>query len=70
MHMTLARRRREWPSFTPPAERGEMTAQDVITAPPGLERDRALGAWCASVWGAYSESHRQVVDLLAQYGIT
>ena len=67
-HMRLARRRRDWPQFPLPGERGTMTARDVIAVPAGRERDRALDAWCASVWGAYGESHGRVTELLVQLG--
>ena len=46
-----------------------MTAADVMQAPPGPERDRAIDAWCASVWTAFVDSRPIVVDLLKQHGI-
>jgi hypothetical protein len=71
VHMQLARRKREWPSFAlpPPQDRGGMTAADVIAAPAGPDRDAAIDAWCASVWEAFRDSHRAVADLLRQYEI-
>ena len=39
-HMALGRRKREWPIFPLPADRGGITAVEVIAAPPGPERDR------------------------------
>ena len=70
-HMTLAKEKRPWPRFPLPANRGPMTAADVLAKPAGGERDRAIDAWCASVWAAYREGSRQtIVDLLRQYGIT
>jgi len=69
VHMQLARRKRAWPAFVLPRDRGSMTAVDVMQAPPGLERDRAIDAWCASVWTAFVDSRPIVVDLLKQHGI-
>ena len=69
VHMQLARRKQEWPTFDLPRIRGSMTAVDVMLAPPGPERDRAIDAWCASVWNAFIESRPIVVDLLKQHGI-
>ena len=63
-HMDLAKRKRSWPSFPLPSERGTITACEVMAAPPGPERDRAIDAWCASVWEAYSLSHQVVGELL------
>jgi Family of unknown function (DUF5946) len=64
-HMTLARRRRTWPSFPLPRARGAVTAVDVMRAPAGPERDGAIDAWCASVWQAYGECHAAVASLEA-----
>jgi Family of unknown function (DUF5946) len=67
-HMFLARRKRAWPSFPLPEERGSMTAVEVIAAEPGPERNRAIHAWCVSVWESYRESHQAVADLLKLLG--
>jgi hypothetical protein len=68
-HMELARRKRVWPQFGLPPDRGSMTAGDVMAAPAGPERDLAIDAWCASVWNAFSGSHREVAELLRQHGV-
>ena len=68
-HMDLGKRRRRWPSFPLPSERGTVTVTQVIAAPAGPERDRAIDAWCASVWAAYSHCHRPVAELLGEHGI-
>lgn len=64
MHMALARRKHEWPRFALPKERGVMTAIDVMKAPPGPERDRAIDAWCAAVWAPWQESRVALAKLL------
>lgn len=69
VHMLLGQRKRKWPSFPLPRGRGSITAIDVIAAPAGPERDRAIDAWCASVWEAFRESHRAVAELLREHGI-
>ncbi len=68
-HMTLARRKREWPRFALPKDRGAMTANRVMEAAPGRERDEAIDAWCASVWNAFASQRDVVVELLREYGI-
>jgi hypothetical protein len=68
-HMFLAKRKRIWPSFPPPGERGSMTAAEVIAAEPGPERNRAIHAWCVSVWESHRESHQAVADLLKFHGV-
>jgi hypothetical protein len=68
-HMELGRRKRPWPSFALPSDRGSMTAADVMKAPAGPERDAAIDAWCASVWAAFRQHHGTVAELLRQYQI-
>ncbi len=68
-HMQLVRRSKSWPTFPLPRERGAVTACEVMAAPPGPERERAIDAWCAAVWEAYRESHHGVAELLARHGI-
>ncbi|MFL5560822.1 MAG: DUF5946 family protein [Gemmatimonadaceae bacterium] len=49
VHTLLARRRREWPALRLPDHRGSLTAMDVLAAPAGPDRDRAIHDWCAAV---------------------
>jgi hypothetical protein len=62
-HMRLARQRKGWPRFTPPAERGSIRVGDVIAAAPGAELDAMIRKWCESVWAAWSEVPQQIADL-------
>ena len=68
-HMQLAKRKETWPIFPLPADRGRMTAVDVMKAAEGAERDAAIHAWCRSVWAAYSGSREAVAGLLRERGI-
>ena len=69
-HMAMAKRKREWPKFVLPAHRGSMTAGEVLAAPPGPQRDRAIEAWAASVWSAYRDANRQtIIQLLRLYDL-
>jgi hypothetical protein len=68
VHMQLARHKRPWPAFALPDNRGSITALDVVAAPEGRERDKAIHAWCACVWGVFHLSHETVIDLLHQHG--
>jgi hypothetical protein len=69
VHMQMGQRKRTWPAWTLPRERGTVSAVDVIRAAPGPERDRAIEAWCASVWTAFRANRDSVAALLAEYGI-
>jgi len=64
VHMDLARTRKEWPSFALPKQRGAVTVHDVVAAPPGEARDRAIHEWCICVWSAWKDCHAQVRALL------
>lgn len=69
-HMQLARRERPWPHFVLPADRGAITATQVLAASPGPERNQAIHAWAEAVWNAYGEINRLgVVALLRDGGI-
>jgi hypothetical protein len=69
VHKALGDRTHSWPLFPLPAHRGAMTAADVLKEPAGEARDRAVDAWCRSVWTAYEASKPAVVALLRQHGV-
>lgn len=68
-HRTLAKRGGPWPRLPLPEARGAIGASDVMRAPPGAERDRAIDAWCAAVWRAYAPARAAVIALLETHGI-
>ena len=68
-HMELARGKHDWPSFTFPADRGVITAADVLRAPDGAPREQAIDDWCASVWNAYAGAEAEVSALLKRHSI-
>jgi hypothetical protein len=63
-HMKLAKKRRDWPRFALPAQRGAITVSDVLATPAGERRDDMIRQWCASVWAAWADSHAEVGALL------
>jgi hypothetical protein len=69
VHLQLAQRKRTWPTWPLPSGRGAMNADDVMRSAPGAERDKAIDAWCASVWQAFSHHRDAVVMLLKEYGL-
>jgi hypothetical protein len=69
VHMKLGQKKHTWPFFPLPEERGSVTASQVMDAPSGSERDKAIDSWCASVWSAFSDSHQAVSELLRRHGI-
>ena len=62
--MRLAKKRKQWPAFPLPDERGTITVAAVVATPAGPERDKAIKSWCRSVWEAWSGSREQVRELL------
>ena len=71
VHMRLARHKQPWPTLPLPPDRGSLKATDVMTAPAGRERDRAIDVWCTSVWRAFAstEWREGLVDLLRRNAI-
>ena len=65
-HMLLTQRRKRWPSFSLPAQRGDVTAADVVMMPPGKQRDQMIRTWCVSVWQSYASLHKEIADLWEQ----
>jgi hypothetical protein len=64
--MRLGWRKREWSRVDLPQDRGS-AAVEVLQAPPGPERDKAIDEWCRSVWSACSPACRNtVVELLRE----
>jgi hypothetical protein len=68
-HMQMARRKRVWPSFALPRERGSITAADVLAQEVGVTRDGAIHSWSAAVWDAFRASKPAVEEVLSHYNI-
>lgn len=68
-HMALAKRPEAWPVGILPAERGSITAIEVLAAPEGAARDAMISQWAASVWTACAGSRASVEALLRRRGI-
>jgi hypothetical protein len=69
VHMNLGKRKEIWPVIPLPRDRGDVIVADVLAAPEGESRDRAINLWCGSVWRAFGESRQTVVDLLRANGV-
>lgn len=69
-HMRLARRQRKWPAIPLPPTRGSYGALDVLAEHPGSARNRAIQAWCLSVWEHYHFARDLVVRLLRENEIS
>lgn len=69
VHRRLARQRKQWPLLQLPTDRGVITAADVMAAAEGPSRDLAIDAWCKSVWDAYGDCQRLIVELLGENGV-
>jgi hypothetical protein len=66
-HMQLAKMNKQWPSFSLPANKGDITALEVIKTNPGKERDLMIHKWCQSVWKAYSQDYKKIEELVTKY---
>lgn len=68
-HMRLARKKQVWPKFAIPSDRGPMTPSEVLAAPAGPDRDKAIDAWCVSVWTPWEANRGILAELLKNHGI-
>ena len=68
-HITLARRKRKWPVFPIPPDRGSISARSVLEQAAGPERHQMIHRWCRSVWEPYSGNRDTIAKLLADCGI-
>lgn len=70
VHMVLAKHRKRWLTFPIPKTKASVTINDVLKAPPGSERDRAIRVWCESVWDAWKPAQDEIRSLVkAEVGI-
>jgi|JI9StandDraft_1071089.scaffolds.fasta_scaffold327786_2 hypothetical protein len=68
-HMQMAKNKSSLPAFVLPRNRGKITANDVVRAAAGSERDGEIKNWCHSVWQSYVENHAQILALLKERNI-
>jgi hypothetical protein len=68
-HMVMGKVKRSWPNVVWPAERGEMTAANVLAMPAGQHRDAGIDEWCRQVWAEFSANRGMVAALLSDYSI-
>ena len=59
-HAYLARRRRAWPSFTPPSGVWPQTVADVAATTEPEAHAVAVAAWGGAVWERWSADHGRV----------
>ena len=64
VHTLLARRRKDWPQFDLPIQRGGLTVSDVVGSAAGPVRDDMIDKWCASVWETYRGSRDKIIELI------
>jgi hypothetical protein len=60
LHMLLARRSKQWPTFPRPEGISALTVYDVLQAAPGEARDSILMRWAAAVWEIWAPEHERV----------
>jgi hypothetical protein len=61
-HLKMANCKDLIPKLLVPDDKGSITIEHVLMATEGNQRDRAIKAWCASVWGAYSNQRDIVIN--------
>jgi hypothetical protein len=64
-HMRMAKHRKQWPRLPLPTQQATITVADVLTAPPGPERDAMIHNWCVAVWKTWEQS-RETISQIAR----
>ncbi len=67
MHVLMSQNKKHWPQIKLPDDRGVISVGDVLATSPGSERDELIFNWCESVWRAFADSKRTVVELMSDY---
>jgi uncharacterized protein DUF5946 len=68
-HQRLATAYHDWPTFSVPTHRGDLTIVDVALAASPAEHVERLRAWAASVWAAWSGEHERVERLILERSV-
>lgn len=63
-HMQMGKSKKEWPKFSFPKYRGEITISDVLKAKPGTKRDQMINKWSESVWKSWSNNRHKIIELV------
>jgi hypothetical protein len=64
---SLALTIREWPHFTPPADRGRLTVCDVALSDDADGHIKSVREWAGLVWRAWGQHHGAVAALVTQH---
>ncbi len=59
-HMRMAQKKKEWPQFIFPIERGSITVAEVLKAKPGPDRNEMINQWSENVWQAWIENRTTI----------
>lgn len=60
-HVKMAKKPKDFPTFTLPENRGNILVSNVLEVPPGAEREEMINEWCRSVWAAYADQHDLII---------
>ena len=62
-HMQLARYRRPWVAPLIPEQHAAIGVAEVLSAPPGAERNAMIRRWCEAVWQDWTPARPQIAAL-------
>ena len=66
VHMQLARGRKKWTAPPIPQRPTTVGVADVLSAPPGPERNAMIRRWCEAVWQDWELRRSQIAALAQQ----
>lgn len=61
-HQVMASKTKQFIKISLPENRGGITIEDVLNEPAGDARNLRIKDWCKSVWAAYAQQHKQIIE--------
>ncbi len=63
-HIQLSNKTKTFDKILLPESRGQITISHVLNEEAGDKRDEMIKLWCESVWAAYTNEHKRIIDLV------
>ena len=65
-HMAMAKKSKNWPQFSPPAEKPGLTVRDVVET-LDAEKPAMIKKWSKSVWETWKPEQEKVAVMVKKY---
>ena len=61
-HLKMSKKSKVFPIITLPDNRGAIKISDIIKIDNPAEKDIAIHKWCETIWQAFSEQHKVIIE--------